>query len=160
MAPEANPAVQQFADTFTAEAHLTARDCLEQTVAAEPDYVDAWAWLATINNFGYGNDFNARPDDLERALEAAEQAIKLDSTSQIAHYAMALSHFFGHRMGEFAGEAETAIALNPNNANVFSVPNHLPIVDFRSYIRSSTMLCKLADLAHANFGCGCCKTYV
>jgi tetratricopeptide (TPR) repeat protein len=107
-----------FADTFVSETHLAARDCLEGAVKAEPDYVDAWAWLAVIYNFGYGNDFNPGPDYHSLGLEAAQQAARLDTNSQLAHYAMALSHFIRQELDEFEEEAETAIALNPNNAEV------------------------------------------
>jgi adenylate cyclase len=109
-----------FADTFIAETHLAARDCLEEAIKAEPEYVDAWAWLATIYNFGYGMGFNPGPDYLDLGFEAAQQAIRIDATSQMAHYAMALSHFVRHELDEFEEEAETAIALNPNNAEVLA----------------------------------------
>jgi adenylate cyclase len=107
-----------FADTFVAETHLAARDCLEVAVKAERDYVDAWAWLAVIYNFGYGMAFNPGPDYRTLGLEAAQQAVRLDANSQLAHYAMALSHFLRQELDEFEEEAETAIALNPNNAEV------------------------------------------
>jgi adenylate cyclase len=49
-------------------------------------------------------------------LEAAQQAVALDPTSQLARHALALVHFHRQELDAFRAEAESAIALNPNHA--------------------------------------------
>jgi adenylate cyclase len=41
----------------------------------------------------------------------------MDPTSQRAHHALAVVHFFRHELDAFFGEAERALALNPSNAS-------------------------------------------
>ncbi len=99
--------------------HLAARDCLERAVRIDPRYPDAWGWLAYMYAEEHHHRWNPRPgsyDALERALETAEHAVRLDSTSQVAHGGLALVHFFRGDYERFGTEADRTIALNPNSA--------------------------------------------
>lgn len=80
-------------DVYTAEIHLRARDCLERTVELDPTYAEGWAALASIYELQVRQGFNATQeyDALQRAIDAAERALKLDPSSQLAHVALALS---------------------------------------------------------------------
>ena len=98
-----------------------ARACLEAVTREEPDYADAWGWLA----FMYGqlavvwlaND----ADDLtERSTDAAGSAIALDPTNQVAHLVLAHLHFRHRDCAGFEHEAELAIAANPNHTNTLN----------------------------------------
>lgn len=111
---------QAFMVVATPEYHLTVRDCLVRTVEADPSYVDAWAWLSYIYSLGYGLDYNPHSDDLSGAYDAAQQAIRLDPTNQMAQFAMAAAHFFRGEIEDFVEEAEAAIRLNPNNVDVIA----------------------------------------
>jgi tetratricopeptide (TPR) repeat protein len=111
---------QAYPVVATPEYHLMVRDCLAQTVEVDPSYVDAWAWLSYIYNIGYAQDYNPQPDYLDRGWKAAQQAIRLDPTNQLAQFAMAISHYFRRELDDFREEAETAIVLNPNNADVIA----------------------------------------
>lgn len=108
------------ASTLSAESHRQSRDCLETAVAAEPDYVDAWAWLSVVYLDEMRFGFNSRPGALDRALEAARRAVELDDRSQFAQLAMARVHFFRHELEHFSPAAERALALNPNNATALA----------------------------------------
>ncbi|MDP6951952.1 MAG: adenylate/guanylate cyclase domain-containing protein, partial [Alphaproteobacteria bacterium] len=107
--------------TLSPETHRESRDCLEAAVAAEPDYVDAWAWLSVmyLDEMRFG--FNTRPGSLDRAGDAAQRAAALDDRSQAAQLAMARIHFFRHELDQFGPAAERALALNPNNATALAV---------------------------------------
>jgi serine/threonine protein kinase/tetratricopeptide (TPR) repeat protein len=101
------------------ETHFAARDCLERVVDAEPDYADGRAWLAYLYSDEFHHRWNERPgeyDALARALELAEEAVRLDSASQVAHAALALTSFIGQDPERGTIEAQRAIALNPNSA--------------------------------------------
>jgi adenylate cyclase len=96
--------------------HAKVRDALERAVNSDPGYADAWAWLAIIYVDEYRHNYNPRPDPLDRALEAARQAVAADPTSQGAHNALAAVYFYRRELDAFFAEAERVIALNPNNA--------------------------------------------
>jgi adenylate cyclase len=99
--------------------HLAARDCMERVVDADPDYADARAWLAYLYGEEYHhrrNERTAQYDALDRALEMAEEAVRLDSASQLAHGHLALVHLFRGEYERGKSEGRKAIDLNPNNA--------------------------------------------
>jgi adenylate cyclase len=112
---------QGFQGAPTAEAHRVLLDCLKRAVEIDPNYVDAWAWLAYIYSFGYAYGFAPGPEHLQLGLQAAQEATRLDPTNQMAHFGMAVSHYFRGEIDAFREEAETAIALNPNNTDVIAV---------------------------------------
>jgi tetratricopeptide (TPR) repeat protein len=79
--------------------------------------------LAHVYLEEYWAGFNARPelyDPRQRSLAAAQRAVTLEPTSQLAHWALAYSHFYLRDVRAFLSEADVAIALNPNNASVIS----------------------------------------
>ena len=57
-------------------------------------------------------DTIARPDSMDRSLAAAQRAVSLAPSSQLAHAALASAHFFRRELGAFRGAAERALALN------------------------------------------------
>jgi TolB-like protein/Flp pilus assembly protein TadD/nuclear transport factor 2 (NTF2) superfamily protein len=77
-----------------------------------PDHADCWAMLSWLYRAEYTHGYNARPDAMDRALAAARRAVNLAPSSQLAHAALASSHFFRGEIGEFRAEAERALALN------------------------------------------------
>jgi len=108
----------EYEHLHTAESHLRARTCLEQAVELDPGYVEARAQLAYLYREEYQHGFNPLPGSLDRALETARHAIRLDATNQQAYYALALTYFGRKEYDSFFVAAERAIELNPNNARV------------------------------------------
>jgi len=111
--------VYDYLQIHAAEKHLAARDCLEQVVDDETDYVDALAWLAYLYGEEYHHRWNARPDEydaLDRALQLAEEAVKIDNTNQVAHGCLALTLFFRGEYERATVEAERTVDLNSRNA--------------------------------------------
>ncbi len=109
----------EYLDQHSVANHLAARDCMERVVDADPDYADARAWLAYLYSEEYHHRRNERTDEydaLDRALELAEEAVRLDSASQVAHGHLALVHFFRGEYERGKIEARRTIDLNPNNA--------------------------------------------
>ena len=95
-----------------------ARDCLERAIILDPDYAEAWIWLALlyIRQHSFGLDGPAAPPPLDRALDAAQRATKLEPDNAMAHFALAGVYFFRHELERFRVVANTALTLNPNNA--------------------------------------------
>lgn len=112
---------QDFQRTPNAESHRIVLDCLKRAVDADPSYVAAWAWLAYVYSFGYAYGLAPGPEHLQLGLRAAQEAIRLNPTNQMAHFGMAVSHYFRGEIDAFREETETAIALNPNNTDVTAV---------------------------------------
>ncbi len=108
-----------YLQVHISEKHLAARDCLEVVVGAEPDYVDARAWLAYLYAEEYHHRWNERPDEyeaLDRALTLAREAERLDTTSSVAHGALAMVGFFRGDYERARLEAYETVDLSPNNA--------------------------------------------
>ena len=103
------------------EGHGPIRDCLERAVARDPDYGEAWTWLAVLYEQEYELGYNPRAElynALDRALEAGQRAVELDPNNAIVHSNMAYVLFMRHEVdASFAG-AERALALNPNDPEV------------------------------------------
>ena len=109
----------EYLHVHEASNHLEARDCLEGAVELDPDYAEGWAWLAYLYAEEFHHRRNERPesyDSLDRALEVAERAVRLDPENQVSQGALAATYLIrGDReRGEVV--ASRAIELNPNNA--------------------------------------------
>ncbi len=104
--------------------HLVVRNCLEEAVATDPGYADAWTWLAGTYRDEYEFNFNPRPNPLERAEAAAKKAIELEPLNQAAHAFLADVLFDRHDADSFYEQAERAVAINPNSANVLVWQGH------------------------------------
>jgi adenylate cyclase len=108
-----------YYDLITPAEHLAVRGCLEEAVALDPAYAEAWAWLSLMHKDEHNYAFNPRPEadkPLVRAIAASQNAIKADATSQIGHESLAMAHYFAGDMEQFRVAAERALSLNPNNS--------------------------------------------
>jgi adenylate cyclase len=103
------------------ESHLNARDCLMRTVKEDPAFADAWAWLAFLyleEGIWSFNPLAGVPDALTRAEVAARRALDEDLRNQRAHVVFAGIYFARRDSAGFMSEAEHALALNSNDADV------------------------------------------
>jgi eukaryotic-like serine/threonine-protein kinase len=101
-----------FHQHVSVEEHLAGLTALERAVKQAPDRADCWAMLSWLYRAEYTHGYNARPDPLDRSLEAARRAVNLAPSNQLAHAALASAHFFRHELGSFRAAAERALALN------------------------------------------------
>ncbi len=107
------------------DTHARARAALEHAVARDPDYAAAWAALSEVywdsRTLGL-----AEIDDAERKAEdAARRAVSLDSSSQHARWALALTYFHRRRREELLREASRILELNPNAAHTIGTTGWL-----------------------------------
>jgi len=98
---------------LTPEEYAVARTCLERAVQQVPGYADGWAMLSMLYADEYGLEFNAQPDPLGRALQAARRATDAAPSSSLAQSALAKTLFFRKEFQAFRSAAEQAISLNP-----------------------------------------------
>ncbi|UCF69221.1 MAG: hypothetical protein JSV80_08055 [Acidobacteriota bacterium] len=111
--------VYAYLQSHLPQNHLAARDCLEQVIATDPDYAAGRAWLAYLYAEEFHHRWNERPDDydaLDRALEMATEAERLDPASHVSHGALALALFFRGETERARIESYRTIDLSPNNA--------------------------------------------
>jgi TolB-like protein/Tfp pilus assembly protein PilF len=101
------------------EAHAEARECLEATVAQNPQDAEAWALLSYVYLDEDRNGFDPRGDKQEimkRALAASDRAVQLAPWSSLAQQMNSLVLFHNGEDRGFEQAGRKAIALNPNSA--------------------------------------------
>jgi adenylate cyclase len=106
-----------FFEYFTEANHLRARDCLEEAVKRDPQYAEAWGWLAILYAIEHTWKFNLREDPLGRALRAGNTAVAADRNSQMAWEGKAAAHHYRGEWDEFHAAAQKTISLNPNHVS-------------------------------------------
>jgi class 3 adenylate cyclase/TolB-like protein/tetratricopeptide (TPR) repeat protein len=110
-----------YVEALSSETHFEARACLENAIETDPNYVDAWAFLALMYSQEWELSYNPRPDDsppLDRALDTARKAAEIDPDDAEVLLILAKLHYHRKELPEFHALAERAIAANPNDATV------------------------------------------
>jgi TolB-like protein/Flp pilus assembly protein TadD len=102
-----------YYERLTVEDHAEVRTALERAVADAPDHADCWALLSMLYSEEHKHGFNAKPDPLGRALEAARRAVALAPSSNLAYHMLAQAHFFRRELQAFRNAADRAVSLNP-----------------------------------------------
>jgi adenylate cyclase len=102
--------------------HLAALECLERTTKREPNYAEAWAWLAFIYNEQVWSKFNLRSgeDPGELALAAAQHALNIDPENARAQAVLAFVYFWRRDRESYLRAAERALELNPNDTSILA----------------------------------------
>jgi tetratricopeptide (TPR) repeat protein len=107
-----------YYDTFSAEAHRVARDCLEDAVKLVKDDAVAWARLGAMyfEEHKYGHNLRPGREPLNDARDAAQKSIELDPQMADGYYVLALVYYYTEEDFEsFHEMAKRAIAKNPYN---------------------------------------------
>lgn len=103
--------------------HAQVRACLEQVTRRSPNYAPAWAKLSWMYGDEERYNFNLRPNEApptERALAAAQRAVEANSSSAMAYQYLAIAQFQAGDIPGFRKSIDTAIRLNPNNAEILA----------------------------------------
>jgi TolB-like protein len=112
-----------FLQRISSAEHATARRILERAVERDPNQADAWAMLAIMYDTEFADEYNPRPNPLERALAAAQRAVDLAPTHALGYYALAFTFFFRRNKDNagFRAAVEQALALNPMDGSVMGL---------------------------------------
>jgi TolB-like protein/Tfp pilus assembly protein PilF len=113
--------------SLTPEHTLSARRFLEEAVRLDPQSADAWSQLANVLVDDYLNHWNGArqnqqtgQDVLRQAQEALQEALRLDPSIAMAHYA---DGFIRRSKGDHQGALDAfdrAVELNPNFARAYA----------------------------------------
>src|SRR2546421_2905114 len=109
-----------YYERLTPDEHATVPVGLERAVQHVPGYADGWAMLSIIYGEEHKYGFNARPDPLARALEAARRATDAASSNHFAYLALAATLFFRKEFEAFRSAAERAVTLNPMDSGTIA----------------------------------------
>jgi adenylate cyclase len=108
----------------TKEALTQARQLLEQAITLDPQYAAAYAQLSRTLTWEGMRPWGQYPQDLERALVLAQQAVALDDSLPGAHEALAFACTYKKQYAQAITAAKRAIALAPNNAEGYAELAH------------------------------------
>jgi TolB-like protein/tRNA A-37 threonylcarbamoyl transferase component Bud32/tetratricopeptide (TPR) repeat protein len=114
-----------YYERVTAEEHAVVRAGLERAVQQAPGYADAWAMLSMLYGEEHRFRFNAQPDPLGRALQAARRAADAAPSNHFVYLALAQALFFRKEFAAFRSAGERAIALNPMDGSTVEYVGHL-----------------------------------
>ena len=92
-------------------------DCLEQTIARDPQYSEAFACLSQSYSDAYRCGFpieDSAGDPLGRALTLALKSIELAPRSSLGFHALGQAYWFQNDVNAALEAFETGLALNPN----------------------------------------------
>ena len=110
----------RYYDGISAAEHAVIRSCAERAVAEDPSYSGGWQALAWVSLDEHRFNLDPRPGSLDRALEAAKQAVSSDPHSAGAHNVLGAVHYVFGNIESFRIEAEKALSLNPNEAGILA----------------------------------------
>ena len=112
---------RQHGQRQTKEGNAAARKLAEEVIALDPKYPYGYISLALCHYTDIFLGLSQSPQQsLARAIELARKAISLDDSYSFAHSALGMFLVSARQYDEGVGEAERAVALDPNSAeNLF-----------------------------------------
>ena len=106
--------------------HVQAIDLLNQAVARDPSFLQAYCQLALAHDELYFNGFDHTPARLAMAKHAIDAAFRLRPDAGEAHLARALHLYRGYRDYDGAlAELEVARQTLPNDARIFQLMGYI-----------------------------------
>ena len=105
--------VYEYIRLSTPEARGPSTQCLERVTASDPQYADAWSWLALvyIDEYALGS---AKASQLEKGSDALKMALSVDPSNPIAT-TMEAYYLYFKRDPRFFDKARKAVLANPRD---------------------------------------------
>src|SRR5262249_40828380 len=91
---------------------------LRQAIKLDPNYAQAYAWLAKSIIYRFFSDLHIEP--LDRSLEYAQRAVGLDENDAMCQAALAQTYLFQRQFERAGVHYERALALNPNDVSTLA----------------------------------------
>ncbi len=108
----------QFFLSFSFEHYKKAVECLEKSVVDDPEYADAWQYYGYLLSWGYSIYEVYEQDILTEALEAVQEAIRLDSNYAMAYRSKAEIEYYLGNFEQMLRDGEKALELAPNDVQI------------------------------------------
>jgi|GEM_PF-579529 len=115
---------------YSREANIEARLFFEGAIERDPDYSDAFGYLA----LSYSRDlllecYHDRARTMTALHDAARRAVALNDESSLAHHLLSTSHVWRDELDLSVAEGRLAVALNPYDAEVLhALGNKLDLI--------------------------------
>jgi tetratricopeptide (TPR) repeat protein len=102
-----------------------AREALERAIAIDPQFAAAHALLAEIHRQEWMFEWGADKGALDRALDLAREAVRLDDQLPLAHLLLGWVHLWRKEHDAAIAEAQRSVELDPNNAEAWARLGHI-----------------------------------
>jgi tetratricopeptide (TPR) repeat protein len=114
------------------ESNIVGRELLQGSVAIEPDFAEAHAWLAYSHHFAW--QLQGEPAVVHQpiARKASERAVELDPSNADAHWCRGLVLSYDQQLDKGVTECEAALALNANHADAWIALADLRVLEGRT----------------------------
>ena len=99
---------------MSAEDHALARKVLQRASERDPENGHVLAMLTHITLDEEEYDYNPLPDPLDRALETAQKAVRLEPNSDRTNFALSRAYFAKGQITAALASGERAIQISPN----------------------------------------------
>ena len=111
----------------------SARPLLAESIAIEPDFAAAHAWLAMTHHFGWL--YWQEPVDPHRshARDSAERAVALDAENADARWILGYVRAYDGKLAEAVTEFETALRINPSHADAWALFTDVRVLEGRPF---------------------------
>jgi tetratricopeptide (TPR) repeat protein len=113
------------------ESLLDAIPLLEKAIALDPNYAEAYRWLAMVQSIGWLH-MNLPMDPFRRlSIESAKKAVALDPEDSGTHWVLAFVLLYERLWEESAKEFEIALRINPNDPDAWTNLADLRVMEGR-----------------------------
>ncbi|MFC1863645.1 tetratricopeptide repeat protein, partial [Thermodesulfobacteriota bacterium] len=105
---------------YTKEENTKARKMFEKAIELEPTFASAYVGLGFTFYEQWARLWSQDPRSLEKAYEWAKKSIAIDDAEAGAHALLGHVYLWKKQHAQAITERETAITLDPNNADLYS----------------------------------------
>ncbi len=111
----------EYTLSITKDGNEKARQALEQAIALDPKYSDAYAELGWIYFIDVVSQWNRDPHVFDQIFQAAQQAITFDDSNAFAYTLLSTAYMVSKRdYDQSITAAQRAIAIDPNSARGYA----------------------------------------
>ena len=108
----------QFFPSFSFDYYNKAVECLEKSIIDDPQYAEAWQYYGYLLAWGYSIFEVYEQDILTKALEAVQEAIRLDSNYAMAYRTKAEIEFYAGNFEQMLKDGKKALEIAPNDLDI------------------------------------------